>query len=153
MWQIFGVGLLFVFLMFGLVQYFKHVEVTSLADFSFAEYFKNYFNFQASQGISALEQTYIFTIFVFLQFWNLFNAKAFHSEGSAFKGLFRKDVIAGFGLALFVIVVGQLLIVSFGGEMFNVAAMSAKDWMYIIAGTAPVFVIGEAMRIVKKLLS
>ena len=153
MWQIFGVGLLFVFLMFGLVQYFKHVEVASLADFSFAEYFKNYFNFKASQGISALEQTYIFTIFVFLQFWNLFNAKAFHSEGSAFKGLFRKEVIAGFGLALFVIVAGQLLIVSFGGEMFNVAAMSAKDWMYIILGTLPVFVIGEAMRAVKKLLS
>ncbi len=152
-WQIFGVGLLFVFLMFGLVQYFKHVEVTSLADFTFAEYFKNYFNFKASQGISALEQTYIFTIFVFLQFWNLFNAKAFHSEGSAFKGLFRKDVIAGFGLALFVIVAGQLLIVSFGGEMFSVAAMSAKDWMYIILGTLPVFVIGEAMRAIKKLLS
>jgi Ca2+-transporting ATPase len=153
MWQIFGVGLLFVVLMFGLVQYFKHAEVTSLADFSFAEYFKNYFNFKASQGISALEQTYIFTIFVFLQFWNLFNAKAFHSEGSAFRGLFRKDVIAGFGLALFVIVAGQLLIVSFGGEMFNVAAMSAKDWMYIILGTLPIFAIGEAMRAIKKLLS
>ena len=153
MWQIFGVGLLFVVLMFGLVQYFKHAEVTSLADFSFAEYFKNYFNFKASQKISALEQTYIFTIFVFLQFWNLFNAKAFHSEGSAFKGLFRKDVIAGFGLALFVIVVGQLLIVSFGGEMFNVAAMSAKDWMYIILGTLPVMIVGEAGRAIKKLLS
>ena len=153
MWQIFGVGIFFVLLMFGLVQYFKHADVTSLADFSFAEYVKNYFNFQASQGISALEQTYIFTIFVFLQFWNLFNAKAFHSEGSAFKGLFRKDVIAGFGLALFVIVAGQLLIVSFGGEMFNVAAMSAKDWMYIILGTLPIFIVGEAMRIVKKLLS
>ena len=87
-----------------------------------------------------------------MQFWNLFNAKAFHSEGSAFRGLFRKDVIAGFGLALFVIVAGQLLIVSFG-EMFNVAAMSTKDWMYIILGTLPVFAIGEAMRIVKKLLS
>ena len=153
MWQIFGVGIFFVLLMFGLVQYFKHADVTSLADFSFAEYFKNYFNFQASQGISPLEQTYIFTIFVFLQFWNLFNAKAFHSEGSAFKGLFRKDVIAGFGLALFVIVAGQLLIVSFGGEMFNVAAMSAKDWMYIILGTLPIFAIGEAMRAIKKLLS
>ena len=153
MWQIFGVGIFFVLLMFGLVQYFKHADVTSLADFSFAEYFKNYFNFQASQGISPLEQTYIFTIFVFLQFWNLFNAKAFHSEGSAFRGLFRKDVIAGFGLALFVIVAGQLLIVSFGGEMFNVAAMSAKDWMYIILGTLPIFAIGEAMRAIKKLLS
>jgi Ca2+-transporting ATPase len=153
MWQIFGVGIFFVLLMFGLVQYFKHADVTSLADFSFAEYFKNYFNFKASQGISALEQTYIFTIFVFLQFWNLFNAKAFHSEGSAFKGLFRKDVIAGFGLALFVIVFGQLLIVSFGGEMFNVEAMNVKDWMYIILGTLPVMIVGEAGRAIKKLLS
>ncbi|MBR4156785.1 MAG: calcium-translocating P-type ATPase, PMCA-type [Bacteroidales bacterium] len=152
-WQIFGVGIFFVFFMFGLVQYFKHIDVVSLADFSFADYFKNYFNFKASQGISALEQTYIFTIFVFLQFWNLFNAKAFHSEGSAFKGLFRKDVIAGFGLALFVIVAGQLLIVNFGGEMFNVQAMNINDWLYIVLGTMPVFIIGEAMRAIKKLLS
>ena len=153
-WQIFGVGIFFVFFMFGLVQYFKHVELTSLADFSFADYFKNYFNFKyTSSGISVLEQTYIFTIFVFLQFWNLFNAKAFHSEGSAFKGLFRKDVIAGFGLALFVIVAGQLLIVGFGGDMFHVQVMNVKDWLYIILGTLPVFVIGEAMRAIKKLIS
>ena len=153
-WQIFGVGIFFVFFMFGLVQYFKHVELTSLADFSFADYFKNYFNFKyTSSGISVLEQTYIFTIFVFLQFWNLFNAKAFHSEGSAFKGLFRKDVIAGFGLALFVIVAGQLLIVGFGGDMFHVHVMNVKDWLYIILGTLPVFVIGEAMRAIKKLIS
>ena len=153
-WQIFGVGVFFVLFMFGLVQYFKHIELTSLADFSLVDYIKNYFNFKyTSSGISVLEQTYIFTIFVFLQFWNLFNAKAFHSEGSAFKGLFRKDVIAGFGLALFVIVAGQLLIVSFGGDMFHVEAMSAKDWLYIIVGTLPVFVIGEAMRAIKKLLS
>ena len=153
-WQIFSVGILFVLFMFGLVQYFKHVELTTLADFSFADYFKNYFNFKyTSSGISVLEQTYIFTIFVFLQFWNLFNAKAFHSEGSAFKGLFRKDVIAGFGLALFVIVAGQLLIVSFGGDMFHVQIMSVKDWVYIIFGTLPVFVIGEAMRAIKKLIS
>lgn len=153
-WQIFGVGIFFVFFMFGLVQYFKHIELASLADFSFADYFKNYFNFKyTSSGISVLEQTYIFTIFVFLQFWNLFNAKAFHSEGSAFKGLFRKDVIAGFGLALFVIVAGQLLIVSFGGDMFHVQVMNVKDWLYIVLGTMPVFVIGEAMRAIKKLIS
>ena len=153
-WQIFGVGIFFVFFMFGLVQYFKHIELASLADFSFADYFKNYFNFKyTSSGISVLEQTYIFTIFVFLQFWNLFNAKAFHSEGSAFKGLFRKDVVAGFGLALFVIVAGQLLIVSFGGDMFHVQVMNVKDWLYIVLGTMPVFVIGEAMRAIKKLIS
>ncbi len=152
-WQIFGVGIFFVLFMFGLVQYFKHIELATLADFSFADYFKNYFNFNyTSSGISVLEQTYIFTIFVFLQFWNLFNAKAFHSEGSAFKGLFRKDVIAGFGLALFVIVAGQLLIVSFGGDMFHVQIMNVTDWLYIILGTMPVFIIGEAMRAIKKLI-
>ena len=83
----------------------------------------------------------------------MFNAKAFHSESSAFKGLFRKDVIAGFGLALFVIVAGQLLIVSFGGEMFNVDAMCLNDWLYIILGTMPVMIFGEALRAVKKLLN
>ena len=153
MWQIFGVGIFFVLFMFGLVQYFKHAEVTTLADFSFAEYFRNYFNFNiASHGISPIEQTYIFTIFVFLQFWNLFNAKAFHSDSSALKGLFNKDVLAGFGLALLVIFGGQYLIVTFGGEMFNVAPMTMKDWLYIIVGTFPVLFIGEAMRAVKKLI-
>ena len=152
-WQIFGVGILFVLFMFGLVQYFKHADVTSMADFSLAEYFSNYFNFDVvSHGISTIEQTFIFSIFVFLQFWNLFNAKAFHSDGSALKGLFNKDVIAGFGLALLVIVGGQYLIVSFGGEMFNVAPLTMTDWLYIIGGTFPVLFIGEAMRAIKKLV-
>ena len=150
---IFGVGIFFVLLMFGLVQYFKHVDVTSMADFSFAEYFRNYFNFNmVHEGISAIEQTFIFTIFVFLQFWNLFNAKAFHSESSALKGLFSKDVIAGFGLALLVILGGQYLIVTFGGEMFNVTAMTMKDWLYILLGTFPVLFVGEAVRAIRKLI-
>ena len=51
------------------------------------------------------------------------------------------------------IVAGQLLIVSFGGDMFHVQIMSVKDWVYIIFGTLPVFVIGEAMRAIKKLIS
>ena len=152
-WQIFGVGIFFVLFMFGLVQYFKHIDVTTLSDFSFAEYFRNYFNFSASSGITAIEQTFIFTIFVFLQFWNLFNAKAFHSEHSALKGLFNKDVIAGFGLALLIIIGGQYLIVSFGGEMFNVSPMKAIDWVYIFVGTFPVLFIGELMRAVKKLMN
>lgn len=154
MWQIFGVGILFVLFMFGLVQYFKHVDVTSLQDFSFAEYFRNFFNFNVvSHGISPKEQTFIFTIFVALQFWNLFNAKAFHSEGSAFRKMHRKDVLAGFGLALLVILGGQYLIVSFGGEMFNVTPLNANDWLYIILGTFPVLFVGEAMRAIKKLIS
>ena len=150
---IFGVGIFFVLFMFGLVQYFKHVDVTSMEDFSFAEYLRNYFNFNmVHEGISTIEQTFIFTIFVFLQFWNLFNAKAFHSESSALKGLFSKDIIAGFGLALLVILGGQYLIVTFGGEMFNVTAMTMKDWLYILLGTFPVLFVGEAIRAIKKLV-
>ena len=150
---IFGVGIFFVLFMFGLVQYFKHVDVTSMEDFSFAEYLRNYFNFNmVHEGISTIEQTFIFTIFVFLQFWNLFNAKAFHSESSALKGLFSKDIIAGFGLALLVILGGQYLIVTFGGEMFNVTAMTMKDWLYILLGTFPVLFVGEAIRAIKKLI-
>ena len=64
-WQIFGVGVFFVLFMFGLVQYFKHIELTSLADFSLVDYIKNYFNFRyTSSGISVLEQTYK-TAFIF----------------------------------------------------------------------------------------
>ena len=96
-WRIFGVGLFFVAVLFGFIQYFRHVDLTSLADFSMKEYFVNYFNFShVHQGITPYELTLFFTIFVFMQFWNIFNAKAFMTGRSAFSGLFTKNIAKGF---------------------------------------------------------
>ena len=146
-WRIFGVGLFFVAVLFGFIQYFKHVDLTSLADFSLKEYFIDYFNFgHVHEGMTPYELTIFFTIFVFMQFWNIFNAKAFLSGRSAFSGLFTKGAASGFILTLAIIFVGQILIVSFGGEMFEVVRLSIGDWVRIVLGTSVILWVGELRR-------
>ena len=146
--RIFGVGLLFVAVLFGLIQYFKHVELTSLADFSIKDYFSNYFNFShVHNGMSPYELTLFFTIFVFMQFWNIFNAKAFMTGRSAIHGLFTKNIAKGFCLTLAMILVGQILIVTFGGAMFEVVPLSLGDWLRIIVGTSVILWVGELGRV------
>ena len=147
-WRIFGVGLFFVAVLFGFIQYFRHVDLTSLADFSMKEYFVNYFNFShVHQGITPYELTLFFTIFVFMQFWNIFNAKAFMTGRSAFSGLFTKNIAKGFCLTLAIILVGQILIVTFGGAMFEVVPLSLGDWVRIILGTSVILWAGELGRL------
>ena len=150
--RIFGVGLAFVAVLFGFIQYFMHCHVDSLAEFSFRDYFVNYFNFNHIGGnFTPKELSLLFTIFVFMQFWNIFNAKAYHTGQSALKGLFDKDVRRGFGLTLLIIALGQVLIVSFGGEMFNVVPLPFGEWLRIIGFTSIILWLGEIERWVKKL--
>ena len=148
--RIFGVGLFFVAILFGLIQYFKHVDLTSLADFSLRDYFVNYFNFShVNNGMSLYELTLFFTFFVFMQFWNIFNAKAFMTGQSAFRGLFSKNIAKGFCLTLAIILVGQILIVTFGGDMFEVTCLSIGDWARIILSTSVILWIGELGRLIR----
>ena len=149
--RIFGVGLLFVAVLFGFIQYFMHCGVESLAEFSFRDYFSNYFNFSKIGGeFTPKELSLLFTIFVFMQFWNIFNARAYRTNGSALKGLFRKELCRGFDVTLLIIFVGQILIVTFGGEMFNVVPLPLGDWLRIILGTSVILWIGEIERWVKR---
>jgi Ca2+-transporting ATPase len=141
---ILGVGFLFVAFLFGLIQYFKHTELTSLTQFNLIDYFANFFNFHAGNGLSAYELSLFFTIFVMLQFWNMFNAKAYMTGKSAFKSLGRSK---GFIFIALVIVFGQYLIVTFGGQMFSVTALGIEDWAIIIGGTSFVLWIGEVWRL------
>ena len=149
--RIFGVGLVFVSVLFGFIQYFKHCHVDTLADFSFRDYCINFLNFSHVKGdFTHKELSLLFTIFVFMQFWNIFNAKAFHTNESALKGLTKKSLLKGFDFTLLIIFVGQILIVSFGGEMFNVVPLPIGDWLRIILGTSVILWIGEIERWVKK---
>lgn len=144
-----GVGLFFVFLLFGLIQYFKHIDLTSLTDFTWSGYFTNYFNFtKVEGGLTPYELSLFFTIFVMLQFWNMFNAKAFNTGTSTFKGMSK--VLKGFGLVALLIIGGQYLIVTFGGEMFNVVPIYGTDWLIIILSTSVVLWIGEFVRLLRK---
>lgn len=148
--SIFAVGILFVLIMLGFVQYFKHVEVNSLVDFSIMDYLVSFFNFNIvdASDYTSYEHSMTFTVFVFLQFWNLFNAKAYHTGKSAFYNLARS--FGGFELALLIILVGQFVIVTFGGDMFNVEPLKWQDWLICFIGTSPVLLIGEIVRLFKK---
>ena len=151
--RIFGVGLFFVIVLFGFIQYFKHCDISSLSQFSFADYFSNFFNFShVNSGLSPYELSLFFTIFVFMQFWNIFNAKAFHADGSSFRGFFSKAKPKGFLFTLLIIVVGQILIVSFGGEMFNVVPLQMGDWLRIVLWSSAILWVGEAERLAKRML-
>ena len=145
--RIFGVGLLFVAVLFGFIQYFMHFGVDSLSEFSLRDYFSSYFNFHHVGGnFTPKELSLLFTIFVFMQFWNIFNAKAYHTMDSAFKGLFDKDIIRGFGLTVLIIALGQVLIITFGGEMFSVVPLPFDEWVRIIIGTSLILWLGELER-------
>ena len=93
------------------------------------------------------EQSEFFTFFVMLQFWNMFNAKAYMTGCSAFKGLLSNYT---FLAVCALIVVGQVLIVSFGGVMFNVVPLSLESWVVITASTSVVLWVGEIVRLFKR---
>jgi Ca2+-transporting ATPase len=146
--SILSVGLIFVALLFGLIQYFKHADITSLCQFNVADFGRSFFDFSAGNGLSPYELSLFFTIFVMLQFWNMFNAKAFNTGRSAFYQL--KQSLSGFGLVALIIIAGQYFIVTFGGEMFNVVPLALKDWGIIIGTTSIVLWIGEIGRLFSK---
>ena len=103
-----------------------------------------YFN---STELDTYKLSCFFTIFVLLQFWNMFNAKAFGSTKSAFSDL---NGSKGFLLVAVLILVGQFLIVQFGGEAFRTEPISLKDWGIIVGGTSFVLWIGEISRFVSR---
>lgn len=122
-WNIIGTGLFFTFLLLCL-----------------------YFYFERDGRLDAYELSEFFTTFVFLQFWNLFNAKAVRSGHSALHGIRQ---CRGFLLIVAIIFFGQILIIEFGGEMFSAMPLSLHDWLVIILSTSLVFLIPEAIRRVK----
>ena len=144
---IFGVGGFFVVLLFGFIQYFKNEEITSLTQFSITDYFSHFFHFGAPKnGLSAYELSLFFSIFVFLQFWNMFNAKAYRTGKSTFYNIGKSQ---GFILIATVIVIGQVFITTFGGQMFNVTPLKLTDWTIIIGATSLVLWTGEILRAIK----
>lgn len=119
--RIFGVGLAFVAVLMGLLLHFH-----------------------ASAGLSPHDLSWFFSFFVMLQFWNMFNAKAFMEGTSAFANM---KASKGFLGVAALILVGQIMIVSLGGPMFNVVPLSIQDWLTIIGSSSLVLWIGEIARL------
>ena len=140
---IIGVGLTFFFILLAALLFLQHTDV-----YPGGPLFPKW---GAYNGLSLYEEGLFFTLFVMLQFWNLFNAKAFMTNGSAFKGISWRNT-KWFILIALIIFFGQVLIVEFGGEMFNVAkgGLCWNDWLFIVGGTSLVLWVGEIVRAVRK---
>ena len=123
-YRIFGVGVIFVIILMGLLLHFH-----------------------ASEGLSLHDLSWFFSFFVMLQFWNMFNAKAFMEGSSAFAHL---GTCKSFLFVALLILIGQYLIVTFGGPMFNVVPLSWSDWGIIIGSSSLVLWVGEIARLFGK---
>ena len=104
----------------------------------------------SAAGMDVHNLTIFFTVFVMLQFWNLFNASVFGTNHSIFKD--AGHALGMLSVAL-IILVGQFIIVTFGGKVFRTEALPLMDWVYIIGGTSIVLWIGEIWRGIKRMSS
>lgn len=120
----------FVLLLFGALEFMRHYDFPSLLAL-----LQGGWQAHAPAELTRYELSLFFSLFVFLQLWNLFNAKAFDTRQSAFSQLLREPAFLG---VLGIILTGQVLIVTFGGIMFNVQALSPADWLLLAATTSSV---------------
>ena len=119
-----GMGLLFVAILVGLYLYMSTYNMLDL------------------RGL-----TIFFTIFVMMQFWNLFNARVLGTNDSAFKGLGKSYTL---WIVACIILLGQFVIVQWGGNVFRTTPLDWQTWLTIIAATSPILWIGEIYRAIKR---
>lgn len=164
--RIIGVGMLFFVFLFGLWQLLWHCDIKNVHDLFSKDiwniYFRNFFDFtRVKPHLSQYELGVFFSFFVLLQFWNIFNARYFRTGRSLAQDLFdvmrkpsnfSKHYSTGFALIVFVIIIGQILIVNVFGEMFGVSALSVNDWLWLLLFTCPILIIGETMRIISHIM-
>jgi P-type Ca2+ transporter type 2C len=124
----------------------KHILITGIA-FIIILMSMLYFMRDSDGIITRYNLTIFFTVFVMLQFWNMFNVKAFTSRRSAFCGIFKSS---GFLIVLAAILLGQIMIVQFGGDVFRTVPLNLKDWLIIIASTSGILLAGEIKRMIIK---
>ena len=151
--RIAGVGIIFFAVLAGLWQLLHHADIHHVKDLFTANIVKDSYD-----QMSTYEMGVFFSVFVMLQFWNLFNAK-YYSTGRSLMldlvDLFKKPAAVkntysrGFIFISLTIVLGQIFIVSVAGRMFNVSPLAVGDWLWILLLTAPVLVLGDLVRTVK----
>jgi len=125
-YNILGVATCFLIILMSLIVYIKGLPATQIP--------------------TAL--TAFFTIFVMLQFWNLFNASVFGTNHSVFKD--ARHAVGMVSVAI-IILIGQIMIVEFGGKVFRTVPLTLTEWIYIIASTSIVLWVGEIWRWIQRL--
>lgn len=145
MWRrIVGMGVGFFIILFAVLSFFQHAVAAGPDAESIISLVKS--GLGGFHELTAYELSLFFTFFVFLQFWNMFNARAFGTGRSA---LHLKEC-SGFMTIAFVILVGQFVIVTCGYGFFNVVPLRWSDWLIIISGTSIVFWAGELFRVMHR---
>ena len=158
--RIIGTGTLFFVILVGLWQLLWHTDAECVRDLltpdSLKLYFTGFLDMSHTKAhLSGTEMGIFFSVFVMLQFWNLFNAKYFRTDRSLtldIIDLFRnpkavkESFSAGFIWISLVIVLGQILIVTFAGPLFNVSPLSVDDWLLILLITSPILLVADAVR-------
>ncbi len=141
MWRfIFSTGFVFFVILLGLVYVFEHADITSLSQLAKV-------HIGVKSGLTSYEISLIFTVFVMLQFWNMFNARAFETGNSAL----QLRHCGEFLMIAAIIFVGQIFIVTFGGEFFSVTPLRFSDWIIITCATSLVLWTGELCRLFKRI--
>ena len=164
--RIISVGLVFFLFLFGVWQLLWHLDFNKaegesgmallLQWDSIKEFFVGFTSIgRVKQHISSYELGIFFSIFVMMQFWNIFNAKYFRSGRSLIQDvvdLFRdpkswnRNFSTGFLLIVLVIFIGQVFIVNQAGQMFGVSALMVKDWLLIVSLTSLILVVPDIVR-------
>lgn len=164
--QIFGFGILFFLLLAGLWQLLWHINITSVGDLVSMESLKIFFTeftnlSKTKEHLCDYELGVFFSFFVMLQFWNLFNAKYFRTDRSLVQDIVdlfrspanvRQSYSQGFVLIAFVILLGQIAIVTFAGDIFHVSALSVTDWLWILLLTSPVLIFPDVVRYIENIV-
>ena len=141
MWRfIFSTGFVVFVILLGLVYVFEHADITSLSQLAKV-------HIGVKSGLTSYEISLIFTVFVMLQFWNMFNARAFETGNSAL----QLRHCGEFLMIAAIIFVGQIFIVTFGGEFFSVTPLRFSDWIIITCATSLVLWTGELCRLFKRI--
>ncbi len=146
--RILSTGLLFMVILFGLMQCFRNNDIESLT--YLVKYpgifFHSMFEFGGDGVFTPVELSMFFSFFVFFQIWNLFNAKAFQSGHTAFFNLKGSKV---FFLVVLGIIIGQYVIVTIGGKMFSVTPLSWVNWGWIFASTSLIMIVPTIVKYIK----
>jgi Ca2+-transporting ATPase len=141
-WNIIGVGSILAIVLLVLMVILDNSNVNT-----FMGLFSDFTFVKGKHNMEVGEISLFFTVFVMLQFWNMFNARAFMTRNSAL----NIRGCRGFTFIAFVILFGQILIVQFGGDMFNVRPIPFMEWIEIIAATSVVLIIGELIRLARRI--
>ena len=156
--RIVGTGVVFFALLVGLWQLLHHVDIHSVAEL-FTCFYSSELVADASRELSRYELGVFFSVFVLMQFWNMFNAKYFHSNRSLLLDIVdivrcpqrvKESYSLYFVLIALVIILGQVLIVNFAGELFGVASLAINDWGLILVVTSPILFVPDLVRLIRR---